>query len=691
MAIKENVMRERMSKDFQSLLPSHPLRRAVEAFAHTKNGITPVINEEGTLVGIITKNRVIRALAEGHDFDAPIEKFVHWNPICITPDSTSTEIRSLFVDHSIAHAPVVNSKNQPVGVVSTPHILYRWQERFKSIAPKSSVFDKLDTGLITINEQMRLIAINPIARKIFENEVANDFSQITVRYPSIAQIVKQTLETKKESPKIRITINETDLLVQCTPLFETDVISGAMLVLEQLDSLKEIQDPEEKLRTALELTDGVGLFSDAIALVNEKGIVTLVNQGFCELFNTTEPQVLGKPIFNKIPDLSIREALEHGTRQEGLNRIIGSQKCLVNIIPIKDGSTVLGAICKIIYKGLENLQVESQTKAKTAAVAAPQTLTGAKYSFDDIIGESKPIQKVKRDALAASKSQSTVLLIGESGTGKELFAHGIHVASGQPGPFVKVNCAAIPEELLESEFFGYEDGAFTGAKKGGKKGKFELAQNGTLFLDEIGDMPLSLQSKLLRALQEKEIEPVGSHRTIQIQTKIIAATNKNLEQLVSEGKFREDLYYRLTVVPIYIPSLRERKEDIPLIVDFLLERLRKEGFFVKEVTQQALQLMLEYDWPGNVRELHNVLERGANLTANGYIDRDELPPFLLKDGAKRAIQPLPADSRQRSKESEKQLIANVLAQTGGNKTKASKMLGKSRTWLYAKIKEYGLE
>lgn len=687
--IKDNVMRERMSKDFQALFPTDPLQRALQAFAYTKNGITPVLNEEGTLVGILTKNHVIRALAEGHDFETPIEPFVHFNPICITPDSTSTEIRSLFVENSISHAPVVNSKNQPVGVVSTPHILYRWQERFKSMFPKVSVFDKIDTGLITINEQMRLIAVNPIARSIFENEITSDFSQITARYPSIAQLVTDTLETKKESPKIRMTINETNLLVQCTPLFEIDDLSGAMLVLEHIDNLKEIQNPEEKLRTALELTDGVGLFSDAISLVNENGHVTHVNEGFCELFNTTERDMLRKPIFDKIPDLSIREALEHGTPQEGLHRMIGSQKCIVSIIPIKDGDTVLGAVCKIIYKGLENLQVDTYSNSKV--INKNQTLTGAKYSFDDIIGDSQPIQKVKREALAASKSQSTVLLIGESGTGKELFAHGIHVASGQPGPFVKVNCAAIPEELLESEFFGYDEGAFTGARKGGKKGKFELAQNGTLFLDEIGDMPLSLQSKLLRALQEKEIEPVGSHRTIQIQTKIIAATNKNLEQLVREGKFREDLYYRLTVLPIYIPSLRERKDDIPLIIHFLLKRLKSEGFFVKEVTPQALQLMLDYDWPGNVRELHNVLERGANLTTNGFIDLDELPPYLLKTDVSYPTSPITTVSPQHSEKSEKQLILNVLAQANGNKTKASEILGKSRTWLYSKMKEYEID
>ncbi len=222
---------------------------------------------------------------------------------------------------------------------------------------------------------------------------------------------------------------------------------------------------------------------------------------------------------------------------------------------------------------------------------------------------------------------STVLIVGESGTGKELFAQGIHAASGQMGPFIQVNCAAIPLDLLESEFFGYEEGSFTGAKKGGMKGKFELSQNGTLFLDEIGEMPLTLQTKLLRVLQEKEFQPIGSSKTIHLNTKIIAATNQNIEQMVEDGTFRADLYYRLNIMRLDIPPLRQRMEDIPDIIQIIINRLNQSGFYVKSVTHSALTKLMKHTWPGNVRELHNILERAANLTTSEYIEDEHIPNF----------------------------------------------------------------
>ncbi len=254
-------------------------------------------------------------------------------------------------------------------------------------------------------------------------------------------------------------------------------------------------------------------------------------------------------------------------------------------------------------------------------------MKGTKYTFVDIAGDSDAMNKVKHEAILASKSMSTVLIIGESGTGKELFAQGIHAASKQRGTFVEVNCAAIPAELLESEFFGYADGAFTGAKKGGKKGKFELAQNGTIFLDEIAEMSLPLQTKILRVLQEKEFQPIGSSKTIHLNTKIIAATNQNIEKLVAEGKFREDLYYRLNIMRLNIPPLRERMEDLPVIIQTIVNRLNQSGFYIRGVTHSAITKLMKHTWPGNVRELQNVLERAANIKSGDYIDEEHILDF----------------------------------------------------------------
>lgn len=245
----------------------------------------------------------------------------------------------------------------------------------------------------------------------------------------------------------------------------------------------------------------------------------------------------------------------------------------------------------------------------------------ANYSLENIIGESEPIVMAKAIVEKAAHTNSNVLILGESGTGKEIFAHAIHSESNRhEGPFVKVNCAAIPSDLLESELFGYEAGAFTGAKKEGKIGKFEIANEGTIFLDEIGDMPLHMQVKLLRVIQEREVEKVGGVASKKINIRIIAATNRNLERLVEEGKFREDLYYRLNVVTIEIPPLRERGNDIILISNHLIKKLSVDlDKKVKGISKEAEQYLKIYEWKGNVRELENILERAINIMENSEI------------------------------------------------------------------------
>ncbi|MGL5329102.1 MAG: sigma-54 interaction domain-containing protein, partial [Peptostreptococcaceae bacterium] len=250
-----------------------------------------------------------------------------------------------------------------------------------------------------------------------------------------------------------------------------------------------------------------------------------------------------------------------------------------------------------------------------------------KIILDNIIGESENIKHVKKEAFIASKSSSTVLITGESGTGKELFARAIHNHSDRcENPFIAVNCAAIPDNLLESELFGYEEGAFSGAKKGGKLGKFELAHKGTIFLDEIGDMSLHLQAKLLRVLQEKEVDKIGGKSNVYIDVRIIAATNKDLEDMVQKGSFREDLYYRLNVIPIHLPSLKERKDDIPLLIDYTIkEYSNKLGKNVERVDREVLKTMMDYKWPGNIRELQNIIEYSINMSNSLVITLDVIP------------------------------------------------------------------
>lgn len=312
-------------------------------------------------------------------------------------------------------------------------------------------------------------------------------------------------------------------------------------------------------------------------------------------------------------------------------------------------------------------------------------------TLENIIGNSSTINSVKKEALIASKSTSTVLITGESGTGKELFARAIHNHSNRcENPFVAVNCAAIPDNLLESELFGYEEGAFTGAKKGGKLGKFEIANKGTIFLDEIGDMSLHLQAKLLRVLQEKELNKIGAKSNKFIDVRIIAATNKDLEKMVLKGTFREDLYYRLNVIPISLPNLRQRKDDIPDLIDFMIkEYSRKLEKHVTGIDKDVLDVMLEYRWPGNIRELQNIIEYGVNMSIGETITLDVIPNKLKNIELEESV--VQNDKIRTLEELEKAEIIKALHKYKDykkDKELAAKALGISRATLYRKLEKY---
>ena len=323
---------------------------------------------------------------------------------------------------------------------------------------------------------------------------------------------------------------------------------------------------------------------------------------------------------------------------------------------------------------------------------------GSKFCFDDIIGQSEGILDAKKRAECVARGDSTVLISGESGTGKELFAQAIHLASPRRnGPFVRVNCAGIPESLVESELFGYEPGSFTSAEKSGKPGKFELAHNGTIFLDEVGDMPLQMQAKILRVIQESEIERVGGTVTYQVDVRIIAATNRDLWKLVEKRKFREDLLHRLDVANIHIPPLREHRDDIPLLVEHIIPTLRNcTNSEVSFVGSEVLEHLRAYDWPGNVRELYNVLEGAMNFKAGRLIKVEDLPlkvrKGLVENSKSESIQIAggrfgPEDQR----DGEKTIIIRALSMKNGNKRQTASYLNMSRSTLYYKLKKYKID
>jgi transcriptional regulator with PAS, ATPase and Fis domain len=463
------------------------------------------------------------------------------------------------------------------------------------------------------------------------------------------------------------------------------------------------------------LEEIINLSAERIVVVNREGIICYINSAYCDFIGTTIESALGKPVQDVIENTRMHIVAKTGQKELAALQPIHGTEMIANRYPLIVNGELVGALGTVIFRNPDELRlyknkIEHLAEELNFYKAKAEKEMKSKYRFDDLIGVSPSFLAVKKLAERISGSQSSVFIKGESGTGKELFAHAIHNSSLRAShPFVPINCASIPEHLLESELFGYEDGAFTGAKKGGKKGLFQLAHNGTLFLDEIGDMPLSMQSKLLRALQEKEIHRIGGHKSIPVDVRIISATHRNLEKMVDEGTFRQDLYYRLNVVKIEIPPLRERKDDIELLSIKLLEKLEKK-FYRKgiQLSSRVIERLQRHKWLGNIRELENVLERAINVLNGNKIELIHLPLYLQEPAAETnhnqhndtntqtnhsaAIIPLtPKPLKEIVATVEKQAILNALAVANGNKLEAAKILEVGKTSFYEKCKLYQIK
>src|SRR5665648_30417 len=471
--------------------------------------------------------------------------------------------------------------------------------------------------------------------------------------------------------------------------------------IKEFATQKEIQST---LKAIIYSTD------DAISVVDENGLHTIINPAYTRLTGLTEEDVLGKPPTIDIADegesmhLKVLRSKKpvHGVRMRvGSNR----KEVIVNVAPVIADGVLKGSVA-VIHDVSEIEYLNEELKRVKQRVRHLES----KYTFEDIVGKSRSMIIAKEQARKAAQTPATVLLQGESGTGKELFAHAIHHASKRKNQqFIRVNCSALVDTLLESELFGYEGGSFTGAKKTGKKGLFEEANKGTIFLDEIGVMSLNLQAKLLRVLQEKEIIRVGGRTPLNVDVRIISATNIDLKNAVKEGRFREDLYYRLYVIPIYIPPLRKRKEDMSLLVNNLIRKYNQDfGRNVKGILPEALNIIANYFWAGNVRELENVIERAIiNMKlSEGLISLKHIPP-LTELNKVEVIEEKPIISSELDNlidynldknnlkkikdATEKIALINTLKSTNEDSIKSAKKLGISLRSLYYKIKKYNIK
>lgn len=436
---------------------------------------------------------------------------------------------------------------------------------------------------------------------------------------------------------------------------------------------------------------------DGALIIDEMGIIRVYTEYYERETGMPREKVIGKKVNEVFPDTKMLEVLETGKHIIGDVWRLNGKLQIVSRVPITANGKIIGAAGFNIFRYMDDArgfaarisQMVTELKYYKEEVAR---LSSAKYSLASIIGNSQAILEAKERVRLIAPTTIPVSIYGETGTGKELFAHAVHQESPRrEKPLIRINCASLPENLIESELFGYEEGAFTGARKKGKPGKFEIANQGSLFLDEISDLASPTQARLLRVLQEKEIERVGGTETIPVDVRIISASNVPLNQLVGKGRFRKDLLFRLDVFPIYIPPLRERKEDIlPLAEHFINIYNREAGTHIKGLSSEALQTLNDYHWPGNARELNTVMERACIDAREGLITVENLLRYVnYNNGASGPIYN-GFDLNQSRIEAEKATILRAIQACSGNKTKAAQLLGLSRSALYYKMQNFDL-
>jgi PAS domain S-box-containing protein len=560
-----------------------------------------------------------------------------------------------------------------------------------------AVLDSLNEGVAVVDALGVITIFNMAAQRItglFARDVIG--SNACDIIPRLG--LHLTVEHGRVEGKVLQSFGEKKVVITRKPLHDGEgSLSGAVAIVRDLTEVDKLSAEVMDLWQSRQLLKSViESIDDAISVADADGNNIIVNPAYSRLTGLPRDAVIGKPT---TVDIAEGESMH--------NKVQRTRKTVRNV-PLKVGPLkrdVIVHVSPIVIDGLVRGSVGiihdiSEIKRLTTELTETRGLLRrlrARYTWDDIIGDSEAINSAREQALRAAGTPATVLLRGESGTGKELFAHAIHNESArQKEQFVSVNCAAIAESLLESELFGYEEGAFTGALKGGKKGLFEEAQGGTIFLDEIGDMGPSIQSKLLRFLQEKEVVRVGGAEPVKLDVRVIAATNADLERMIKEGAFREDLYYRLNVLPINIIPLRQRCQDVPQIATHMLFRLNQEYHrLVERISSEALDTLCMHSWPGNVRELQNVLGQAMlNMhPKDKVIEVSHLPGFSgglteviesTSPGSVRKLKDLLADAEHAA-------IRSALRQTEGNRTEAAKLLGVAIRSLYYKIEKYNIE
>jgi phosphotransferase system HPr (HPr) family protein len=567
----------------------------------------------------------------------------------------------------------------------------------KNTLTSEKLIENITNGVVVVNEDNRIILFNKAAERITgitSNEIIGKKANEVLEGSKLHEVLK----TGKKSVHDKQKLGNTTIITNRAPIIVDNNIIGAVAVFQDISEIERLSG---RLESVMEIKERFGNIlryaSDGICMVDEKGIITYVNPEFEKIWNVNKSEIQGKYIEDVLPNSAIAKVIKTGKKHLGV--IVKEEegvKIISNASPIFINDVFKGVVSiskeeTQLYTMVQKLnEAEAKIKYFKEELDRKQNIDEA---FRIIIGESGILKDVLHIASKAARTSSTVLIYGESGTGKELLAKAIARASTRKNEtFVRLNCAAIPENLLESELFGHVKGAFTGAIRE-KIGKFELANKGTIFLDEIGDLSKEMQVKLLRVLQEREFEKVGGTQTIKVNVRVIAATNKNLEQMVKKGDFREDLYYRLNVIPITLPPLRERKGDIPLLAEHFIEKIcKREEMETKTISPEMLQCFTNYDWPGNIRELENIIERAIALSEGNTLTEDCLPSYIKARNTSKSEEliNLVNGDLMTLEDYERQIIKLAL-EKHKSFNKAGKVLGITHRTVALKARKYGLK
>lgn len=686
-----------MNKNFKSLRQEDSLRKVVEYYQEYRITTLPVVDSEDNLVGVFPRKRLFRALLEGATLEEKVKNYMVDRPVFVTTDRTYDEY-SLVVrvtKSRVDSVVVLDQQGKVAGMIGTAEYL---RASLDVILSASVMLESLFTvnyeGIVITDASGLILRMNPVAEAMVGQSQAKMIGR------PLKEMVPDLEISNAKVLGLRKIIGNLPVIVNQLPMVENDKIIGLSFAFLDISDMEKMAQELEMVKNLQNTVSGVlNAASDGVFVSDIEGIIKYVNERACQLVSQECDKIIGTNIKNLFQNDKFHQIIESGIPEVDSYDIYGKQ-FIVSHVPFKKTGDDQEEITGMVSTAYLNDNMITEEIARKWLYLNQQLQyykdelekrAGAVSRFDQMVSYNPVFQEIKKEARFIARSTSTVLLTGESGVGKDMFARGLHEASSRAkGPFIKVNCVSIPESLFESELFGYAPGSFTGALKSGKSGYFERANNGTIFLDEIGDMPLSIQVKLLQVLQEKEFTRVGGTEKQQVDVRIIAATNRDLREAISNKTFREDLFYRLNVIEFHLPPLRNRPEDvIPLAQAFVEKYNDILGSRVTGIQESAQMALQQYDWPGNIRELENAIERAANYVWEGEIGIDNLPSQIRKG-------PVSTQERMPSyqgamMDAERTLLLKTLEKTGGNKSAAARLLNMSRSTFYEKLAKYDIK